>query len=169
MEKNQKVKNVRFRRPEEITDEIIKNVFASAKLVRMSVNSNDCIQYQHISFNNLSFWLPLKRVLDIMGVTPEMLRSALKPQAETVKRKFPFNLFKKLKYKIVIVELPEKVETFRELSRFTCSNYQVCRKLADILGKPIEVLREEGYNGICDHLFTVFPITKEGQVNKNQT
>ncbi len=145
---------------DKILDEDIKQAFASANSVRFSAKPLNYISYRFIAFGDLGWWLPLMRVLSLVGITPQMLRPVFNPQTETVKRRFPFNLSwfgkNKNRFKIAEVELPKNIRTYGELGNFPLAE-KPFQKLARILGKPVEVLREDGSTGEHYPLFTAYP------------
>lgn len=146
--------------PDKIPDAAIKEEFANATMVRFSAKRFNFIPYRSIAFGDLGWWLPLKRVLPLIGITPQMLRPMFSPQRETVKRRFPFNLkwfgFNKQTYKTIEVELPPMVETYEELGEVRVEGARFVQ-FAQILGKPVEVLREDGYSGEHYPVFTAYP------------
>ena len=66
--------------PDEIPDEAIREAFAKADLVKFSrrgrAEPTGRVQYRDISFGDLGWWLPMKRVLPLTGITPEMLKKS---------------------------------------------------------------------------------------------
>ena len=146
--------------PDKIPEEVIKAAFASANSVSFSARRFNYIQYRSITFGNLGWWLSLRRVLPLVGITPQMLRSVFNPQQKLVKRRFPFNLkwfgLNKKRYKVIETELPERIETYEQLGSFPLS-YKPFQELARILGKSVVVLREDGSSGEHYYLFTAYP------------
>ncbi|MDI6883346.1 MAG: hypothetical protein QMC93_02640 [Patescibacteria group bacterium] len=144
-----------------IPDEAIKAAFASASLVRFSARPFNYIGYRSITFGDLGWWLPLTRVLPLLGITPQMLRPIFNPQQKVVKRRFPFNLrwfgLNKNRYRIRKVELPENIKTYEQLGSFPLTDNKPFQELARLFGKSVEVLREDGGGGGHYYLFTVHP------------
>lgn len=146
--------------PDEIPDEAIKEAFANVNSVSFSARPFNHIPYRSIALGDLGWWLPLRRVLPLIGITPQMLRPVFNPQLKMVKRRFPFNLswfeLNKNRYKFVEVELPANIDTYEQLGDFPFAD-KPFQELARILGKSVEVLREDGGTGDHHHLFTVHP------------
>lgn len=117
--------------PDKIPDEAIVEAFASVDVVSFSSRNNNCIQYRKISIGDLGWWLPLERVLPLLGITPQMLRPVFITDYSRTKA-------------------PEVVERYEELGSFW-SGREPFVELAKILGKKIEVLSEDGGTG--DHRF----------------
>ncbi len=130
--------------PEEIPDEVIEKTFNSVQLVVFSARRFNYIQYRKIGFSTLGWWLPLERVLQLIGVTPQMLRSVFSPQRKWENKK------------LIEIELPEVIETYEQLGNFPLSDKPFL-ELSKILGKSIKVFRENGGTGEHYHLFTVKP------------
>ncbi|MDO8585185.1 MAG: hypothetical protein Q7R85_03670 [bacterium] len=137
--------------PKEIPDEAIKEAFAGSNLVSFSARPNNCIEYRSIAFGDLGWWLPLMRVLPLIGITPQMLRPVFSPREKRVQCESCGN-----GYKIVKVELLEIIETYEQLGGFPIAD-KPFRELARIFGKSVEVLREDGGTGEHYYLFTVHP------------
>jgi hypothetical protein len=146
--------------PDKIPDEAIKEQFASSNEVSFSARRFNNIPYRSIAFGDLGWWLPLTRVLPLIGITPQTLRPVFNPQRKLVKRHFPFNLswfgLNKNRYKIVDVELPPTIEAYEQLGDFPLS-VKPFQELARILGKSVKVLREDGETGDHYLLFTAHP------------
>lgn len=146
--------------PDKISDEAIKEAFASANSVSFSARGFNYIQYRSVAFGDLGWWLPLTRVLPLIGITPQALRPVFNPQRKLAKRRFPFNLswfgLNRDRYRIVKVELPEHIGSYKQLGNFPLTDkpFQV---LARIFRKSVEVLREDGGTGYHYPLFTVHP------------
>jgi len=146
--------------PDEIPDNAIVEQFSSSDEVSFSARRFNYISYRNIAFGDLGWWLPLTRVLPLIGITPQMLRPVFNPQRKCVKRKFPFNLslfgLNKNRYRTVEVELPETIETYEQLGNFPLSE-KPFRDLAQILEKSVKVFRESGGTGDHHFLFTAHP------------
>jgi len=147
----------------EVTDEEIIEQFAIADSLSFSARRFNYIEYRFVAFGNLGWWLPLIRVLPLVGFTPQMLRSVFSPQWKLVKRSWPFNwgwfgLNKNL-YKLVEVELPSTIETYEQLGDFPLSN-KPFQELARVLQKSVKVFRQDGGTGGHWLLFTVHPSGK---------
>lgn len=124
----------RYDWPDEIPDEAIREAFARADVVQFSARSNNCIKYQSIAFGNLGWWLSLTRVLLLVSITPQMLRPVFSTEGE----------------------LPDDIGSYEELGSFPLSR-KPFQELARVLGKSVEVLREDGASGYHYHLFTARP------------
>jgi hypothetical protein len=150
----------KYDRQDKIPDEAIKEQFAGTDEVSFSARGFNHIPYRSIAFGDLGWWLPLTRVLPLIGITPQMLRPVFNPQRKVVKRHFPFNLswfgLNKNRYKSVGVELPPTIETYEQLGNFPLSD-KPFRELARVLGKSVKVLREDGGTGNHSLLFTARP------------
>jgi hypothetical protein len=120
--------------PDEIPDEAIKKAFAEADVIKFSARPFNRVKYRAIAFGDLGWWLPLARVLPLIDITPEMLKPV-------------FNLSL------------EVVETYEQLGSFPLNGGAFC-ELAKVLGKSIEVWREDGGTGDHYHLFTALPSGK---------
>jgi hypothetical protein len=138
---------------DKIPDEAIVEQFAKATEVNFSARPRNNI-WRSIAFGDLGWWLPLSRVLPLVGVTQQMLRTVFNPQHEMVKRHFPFNLgwfgLNKNCYKTIKVELPAVIVTYDQLGYFPLDT-QHFLELARVLGKSVKVMREDGGTG--DHYF----------------
>ncbi|HEU5187194.1 MAG TPA: hypothetical protein VFT87_01680 [Candidatus Saccharimonadales bacterium] len=157
----------KYRSQDEIPDEVIKEQFAGCTGVEFSARSFNFIEFRSIRFGDLGVGLPLKRVLPLIGITPQMLRPVFNPQRKVVKRHFPFNLrwfgLNKNRYTTVTVELPLIIETYDQLGSFPLSEGPF-QALARVLGKSVTVLREEGGTGDLYPLFTTHP---SGEIVQN--
>ena len=154
-----KMSEKRYDQSKDIPEEVIKKAFVDADLVIFSARRFNYVKYRFISFGGLGWWLPLSRVLPLIGITPEMLKPVFFPQQRRIKRRFPFSLawfgLNKKQYKFVEVEL-EKVENYDQLGNFPLA-YRPFQDLAKVLGKRVKVLREDGGTGECCYLFTTHP------------
>ena len=154
----------RYAHPSEISDDAIREQFAKASEVIFSARSFNIIAYRQICFGDLGWWLPLTRVLPLIGITPQMLRPVFfdlqRDPTKTVKRRFPLNLswfgLNKNRYRVVGTEWPANVETYDQLGSFVLSE-RPFQELAKILGKSVKVLREDGGTGDHYHRFTAHP------------
>lgn len=130
--------------PDEVPDEVIKDLFKNADSVRYPARNFNYIASGFIAIGDLSLWLPLKRVLPLIGVTPTMLRPVFNPQSTMVKRRFPFSRswfgLNKNRYKTIEVELPEIIESYEDLGKFPFGK-KPFGELAKILGKMVGVYR----------------------------
>lgn len=158
----------RYLRYQDITDEAIVEQFRIASLVKFSARPFNRVCYRAVSFGDLGWWIPLSRVLPLIGITPTQLRPVFNPQYCLPKRPFPFNLSwfgsnkNRHKSHLEKVELPEKVESYDDLGFFRLDNARFCA-LAQILGKSVEVWREDGGTGEHYPLFTAYP---DGKISK---
>lgn len=141
----------------EIPDEVIKAQFNRCTVVEFSARSYNAIRYRSITFGDLGWWLPLRRVLPLIGITPQMLRPVFNPQHKISKRRFPFNLrwfgLNKNRYILQTVELPNIIDTYDQLGSFP-PDHAPFLELANILNKPVKVLKEDGATGQHYPLFT---------------
>jgi hypothetical protein len=125
--------------PEQIPDEIIREEFANAAEVNFSARQFNSVLHRAIGFGDLGWWLPLSRVLPLVGITPQMLRPV-------------FNL----QYKSMRAGLQPVIETYEQLGSFPLSN-EPFQELARILGKTVKVWREDSGTGEHTFVFTVHP------------
>jgi len=145
-----------------ISDINIKKAFEKTRSVKVTARPFNHIAFRSIGFDELGWWLPLLRVLPLIGITPQMLRPVFNPQKVSKKRLFPFCLrwwgLNKWTHKLVEVELPRNIESYKDLGCFVLS-HKPYQELAKILGKPVEVWREKGKNGNEKHnfLFIAYP------------
>lgn len=150
----------KYKNPEDITPDAIKRQFAKATEVSFSARAFNHIPYRNIAFGDLGWWLPLTRVLPLVGITPQMLRPVFNPQKRLGERHFPLNRswfgLNKRMHTVVSVELPATIETYGDLGYFPLS-HKPFQELARILGKSVRVLREDGGTGEHYPLFTVHP------------
>lgn len=170
--------------PDQIPDEAIREQFAGASEVSFSARRFNHIPYRSIAFGDLGWWLPLTRVLPLIGITPQMLRPVFNPcrvVEEKVgrvqaKRPFPLNLVEaagflnkkfedKTDYQVKEVDLPEIIETYEQLGSFPLSD-KPFQELVRILGKSVKVLRENGGTGNHYLLFTAHPSGKIVEATK---
>lgn len=146
--------------PNDISDEAIKTAFTGANSVSFSSRHFNHISHRSITFGNLGRWLPLTRVLPLIGITPQMLRPVFNHQHKIVKRRFPFNLtwfgLNKNQVRFVKVELPEYIDNYEQLGGFPLTN-KPFQGMAKILGKSVKVLREDGGTGDHYALFIAHP------------
>ena len=161
--------------PDNVPDEAIKEQFASATEVSFSARRFNHIPHRSISFGDLGWWLPLTRVLPLIGITPQVLRPVFNPcrvvekkvERMQVRRSFPLNLVEavgflkkeyedKTDYQVKEVELPETIETYEQLGGFPLSD-RPFHELARVLGKSVRVLREDGGTGDHRLFFTAHP------------
>lgn len=144
----------------EVTDKEIIEQFAIANSLSFSARRFNYVEYRFVAFGDIHWWLPLIRVLPLVGVTPQMLRPVFSPQWKMVKRHFPFNLswfgLNKNLYKRVKVELPSTIETYEQLGNFPLSG-EPFQQLARVLQKSVKVFRQDGGTGEHWLLFTVHP------------
>lgn len=152
--------NQKYDGPDQIPDEAIVQAFTSTEKVLFSARNFNYIGLRHIGFGDLGWWLQLRRVLPLIGITPQMLRPVFDHQTEVVKRRFPFNLgwfgLNKNQYKTINFKLPRKIKTFDQLRCFRIAP-KAFQELARLLGKPVEVWREDGGTGKHFYLFTAHP------------
>lgn len=120
----------------EVPDETIRKEFASANEVSFSARRFNYISYRSIAFGDFGWWFPLLRVLPLIGITPQMLRS----------------VFSRVKE----VNLPEVIETYEQLGGFPLSD-KPFQELARILGKSVRVFRCDGRTDDHCFLFTAHP------------
>lgn len=155
--------NSKYDNPNEISDEEIETVYQSVDQIRFSARPFNSIFYRKIAFGDLGWWLPLERVLPLIGITSQMLRPVFDTKQMLVKRKFPFNwswfgLNKKC-YDSVLIEIPEQIDRSEQLGILVLEK-ESFYKLADVLGKIIEVYKEDGGTGDHYHLYTIHPSNK---------
>lgn len=124
----------------EIPNKTIIEEFSKADVVKFSARRNNFIKYRNLAFRGINYWLPLTRVLPLIGITPAMLRPLVVPWWK--RTLLPVNRV--------------SGESYDSLDCFQITKGSF-RKLAKILGKPIEVWREHPWDGDHDYLFTVFP------------
>ncbi len=132
----------KYDRADEIPDEAIIEAFAQVNSVKFSARTFNHIPYRSIGIGDLGWWLSLTRVLPLLGITPQML----KPVFSVPNR-----------------VLPENIETYEQLGDFPLSE-KPFQKLAEILGKSIQVWREDGSTGDHYYLFTAHP---DGNVTRD--
>ena len=162
----------KYNGPDEVSDAVIKKAFARATSVKFSARRFNFIQYRQIAFDDIGWWLPLRRVLPILGITPQMLRPVFSDfQLSLEKRSFPFNSrwlgLNKQTHKAIKLELPKNIESYEELGEFPLSD-KPFQELAKILGKSVEVWREDGGTGEHYHIFTACPSGEIIEVEKNR-
>jgi len=161
--------------PDKIPDEAIREQFTSADEVYFSARRFNSVPNRSVAFGDLEWWLPLTRVLPLIGITPQMLRPVFNPQQVLrdkvekvrIRRSFPLNFLEalgllekkyedKCGYEIKEVELPETIKSYEQLGNFPLSD-KPFQELARILGKSVKVQREDGGTGDHYLLFTVRP------------
>jgi hypothetical protein len=140
--------NQKYDGPDKVPAKAIRKAYAKAGSVNFSARNFNHIKYRSIGIGDLGWWLPLQRVLPLIGITPQMLRPVFNPQQKLVKRGKEF--------KSIRVWLPKRVRTYDQLGSFPLSRESFL-KLAKVLGKSIKVLREDGGTGDHNHIFTVHP------------
>ena len=150
----------KYSRPDQIPDQAIKDEFVRSTEVSFSARRYNDFKYRSICFGNLGWWLPLTRVLPLIGITPQMLRPVFTPQQTLIPQHFPFNLswfgLNQNRHRIEEVELPEIIETYEQLGNFPLTD-EPFFELARVLGKSVRVMREDGETGDHNYLFTAHP------------
>jgi len=151
--------------PDQIADKAIIDEFEKTTTVMFSARPYNYVAYRSIAIGDLGWWLPLMRVLPLLGITPQMLRPVFNPlqiieeksEKVLIKRSFPFSLFEKFgiikkkyedkkEHQVKEVDLPEIVENYEQLGGFPLTEERF-KKLSIILGKSVEVLKEDGGTG----------------------
>ena len=117
--------------PSEISDKYIKEEFEMTSMVDLSARGFSRLQYIRMSFGSLLRWLPITRVLPIVGITPQIMRKVF------------FNK-----------NLPDVIETFDELGNLPMSA-EAFKKFSQILKKSLRVFIEDVWTGGHKLLFTV--------------
>ena len=150
-----------YQSADEVPDEVILTAFALADTVRFSARRFNTIAHRSIGIGDIGWWLPLSRVMPLLGITPQMLRPAFNfPRIVVKKRHFPFGInFFGLNRIVDLVEvngLSETIDTYDQLGAF-CIEDEPLKAFARILGKTIEVWREDGGSGEHYLLLTVTP------------
>ncbi|OGC47655.1 hypothetical protein A2886_02640 [candidate division WWE3 bacterium RIFCSPHIGHO2_01_FULL_42_13] len=154
---------------DQIPDETIVEAFNRAEEVDFAAKNFNPIT-RSMSFGDLGWWLPLRRVLPLIGIMPQTLRPVFnRSQPHATKRLFPFNLrwfgLNKNRYKVVVTELPEKIENYEQLGAFPLTK-QAFVELAKLFGKSIRVSHEDGYSSELLYLFTAHPSGKVEEATK---
>lgn len=154
----------KYDRPSDIPDQDIINAFNAAETVRFSARRFNFIRHRSIALPGLGWWLPLTRVLPLVGITPEMLVSVMGLAKEqdleqarmiggtVLKRTLSHAKNKKLMHRFRFVRNTRGL-TYADLGRITLSKESFV-DLARVLNKNIEVHREDGGTGEHYHLFT---------------
>lgn len=154
------VKGPVYNRPDDIPDQIIVDLFNQATVVDFSARPFNTVQYRSIGFGDLGWWIPLTRVLPLVGITPTMLRDAFNPRVKVVKRRGPAGWswwgINKRCHKTVAVDLPAEIASYDELGSFPLA-IQPFHALSRIMNKTIKVWREAGGTGDHTWIFTVHP------------
>lgn len=140
----------RFNSSDEIPDEVIKEEFAKAQEIHFSARPNTLIHHRKISFGTLGWWIPLPRVLTLLGITPTMLLPVFIGQRR----------FNPETRRLEIVDLPIEIDTYEELGSFGQFDRRPFKELARILGKRIQVHSEDGSTGDHHYLYMVEPLTR---------
>lgn len=115
------------------------------KIVIKGFNNNQSMSFDH--------------VMSIIGITPHMLRPVFNNQAIAVKWMLLFSLGSLgLDWrKIIGVKKPVRIDKYKQLGYFPLAE-EPFHKLANIIGKSINVVREDGmYAENCYSVFTVHP------------
>lgn len=150
----------KYNSADDIPDEVIRGAFAKANLVQFSAKPFNSVAWRSVAFGDLGYWLPLGRVLPIVGITPQMLRSVFSPGLRSVPRPFPFNCgwlgLNRRRFDVVEQELPQEIRTYEQLGSFPLSQDRF-KRLAKVLGKAIEIFREDGSTGEHRYVMTVHP------------
>ena len=123
--------------PSEISDKYIKEEFEMTSMVDLSARGFSRLQYIRMSFGSLLCWLPITRVLPIVGITPQIMRQVF------------FNK-----------NLPEVIETFDELGNLPMSA-EAFKKFSQILKKSLRVFIEDVWTGGHNLVFTVYHTSGE--------
>jgi len=121
----------KYEKPEDIPEETIVKAFRDAEEIDFSARPNNYVKYRQIAFANLGWWLPLKRILPILGITPQLLLP-------------------------VFINHKKVVRSYDDLGAFPLTE-KCFLELAEILKKSVRVLREDGGSGEHFYLFTATP------------
>jgi hypothetical protein len=119
----------------EISDKEIIKAWKASKSVKLSVKAYSWVDGLKIVFGNFNQWLPFRRVLPLVGITAPMLKSVFSLEKDDL-------LLDEIAY--------EQLGYFR----LAADNFF---KLAEILGKPIEVFREDDRTGEYEFLYRAYP------------
>jgi hypothetical protein len=149
---------IRYQSVDEIPDEAIVSAFEHAPSIQFSARAINYLDYRYIGIGDLGLWLPARRALSVLGITPQMLRPAFNPQVRfRHHRRFPalgdFFGFNPIMTVRVQVELPEVISDYSELGSFGL-NGPGFGQLARIINKPVEVWRQDGGSGVHRYLRT---------------
>ncbi len=136
-----------YRSAEEIPDAVVVDTFRNVSKIQFSARRFNLIRYRRVGIGDLGWWLPLERVLSLLGITPAMLLPVF-GLAIVPKKKQPWS--RRVPVTIEILGLPSSYE---ELGCINLAPESFC-KLAGVLGKDIEVFRESGGTGEHNLLFT---------------
>ena len=126
---------------EKIPDEVIKEAFANADFVQFLGRSFNYIECGSIVFGGLDWWLPLKRVLPLVGITSQMLE----PIFPLKKCRFPFNL-----------KLFRRKNMYDHLDGFLFK-FKTFDNLAKVLEKEIDVWKYNSSTGLSRWVYTAIP------------
>lgn len=146
--------------PEEISDEKIRQMFAGTTVVHCPCRNFNCMKWAHIFLQTLKEELPLARVLEVVGITPQMMRPMFNPQRKVVERWLlsPWRLGGS-QHKVVNVQLPRIINSYDELGNFYAKR-KTFIAFAKIIGKTVKVYQSYGDTCELTPLFTAFPSGK---------
>lgn len=151
----------RFELFAEITDDVIRQAWATTTEVKFSGRPFNYVAYRQISFGDLGWWLPLKRVLTVVGITPTQLLPVF-GQPKTLIERHTFwsrlGLAKK-KAEWVVLNPRTTLDSYDELGSIGLGPKSF-QPLADLFGKSILVYREDGGTGGHEWRFTVHPTAR---------
>jgi len=141
--------------PNKITEDAIREAFTNADSISFAARNWNVVEYRWIAFGNFD-WLPLKYVLSIVDITPQMLKPVFNPQREVVPNSNEVESdAESTSSRIAWVDLPESIDTYEQLGAFPGTDERF-RELARIFGKTIEVWKEDDNVGTRKHIFTVY-------------
>lgn len=134
-----------------VTDAAILAAWDNARWVKILKKKYSFIKQGQIKIDKLDVWLPLVRVLQIIGVTPQMLEPIFGSYTVLTPRPFPFGwrwfgLNKQWHAKAE--EFPRGMTTYDQLQKFPLTeDNRAFSELAGILKKTIKVYgRIDGKN-----------------------
>ena len=116
----------------EIPDKEIKNQFERNNQIDFLSASFNYLENRKITFGNLGWWIPITRVLSVIGITPQMMKKIF----------------------LLDNDLPEVIETFEDLGSFRFSE-KAFQELSQVLEKSVRVFKENGWTSEYYLLFTV--------------
>lgn len=161
------VGRVDYGSPKDVPENVIIETFARAEAIRISVRDRNWINYRSIALPGIGWWLPLSRVLPLVGITPQMLRPVFNRIVQKeVTRPFPFNrrwfgLNRRTTTIVTVESVAEVITDYMELGSFTPDDESVLQKLAGVFGKKLDVWCEDGLSE--GHHSLLYTVTPDGQ------
>ncbi len=155
----------KYKSPDMISDQDIIDAFKATDTVHFSARRNNLVKYRKIGIPGLGWWLPLMKVLPLIGITPEMLLPVMGlhdvqsiEQAKLVGEPLRSRVIAEVKGRqmgTLIARRSAPQLAYDDLGSIGLANDPFIA-LALVLNKNIEVHHEDGGTGEHVYIFTVY-------------